>query len=77
MNHRSGLAPIITKELFARLAELNRTQGVTMLIVEQNANIALGIAHRGYVMETGRVTQTGSADDLRHDEGVRRAYLGV
>jgi branched-chain amino acid transport system ATP-binding protein len=55
--------------------ELNRN-GVTVLLVEQNARAALGIAHRGYVLETGRVVMSASAAELLADEGVRRAYLG-
>jgi branched-chain amino acid transport system ATP-binding protein len=72
-----GLAPIVTQELFARLQGLNRELGVAMLVVEQNAMLALGIASRGYVLETGRIVATGSADELASDDGVRRAYLGV
>ncbi|GAC1529411.1 MAG: hypothetical protein NVS3B12_02650 [Acidimicrobiales bacterium] len=48
-----------------------------MLIVEQNANLALGIAHRGYILDAGQITTVGTADELKNDEGVRRAYLGV
>jgi branched-chain amino acid transport system ATP-binding protein len=72
-----GLAPIVTQELFARLERLNQELGVAMLIVEQNAMLALGIASRGYVLETGRIVATGSASDLARDDDVRRAYLGV
>ncbi|MGH2614890.1 MAG: ABC transporter ATP-binding protein, partial [Thermomicrobiales bacterium] len=57
------------------LVELNR-QGTTLLLVEQNANVALSIADRGYVLETGRIVQHGTADDLLDDEDVKRAYLG-
>jgi len=71
-----GLAPIIVKSLFERFRELNRDQGTTMLIVEQNANLALDIAHRAYVLEAGETVLTGTADDLRHDDAVRKAYLG-
>jgi branched-chain amino acid transport system ATP-binding protein len=72
-----GLAPLITKELFRKLAELNREQGVSMLIVEQNAGLALEIAQRGYVLETGRIVVSGSADELENNDEVRRAYLGM
>jgi branched-chain amino acid transport system ATP-binding protein len=72
-----GLAPIITQELFRKLGELNREQGVSMLIVEQNAGLALGIARRGYVLETGRIVVSGSADELANNDDVRRAYLGI
>ncbi len=71
-----GLAPIIIQDLFERFAELNRTLGTTMLIVEQNANVALGIAQRAYVLETGQIVLEGPAEQLRHDDAVRRAYLG-
>lgn len=71
-----GLAPIVTEELFARLAEINREHGTTMLVVEQNANLALAIASRGYVLEAGKIVASGSAAELREDETVRRAYLG-
>ena len=71
-----GLAPIIVKSLFERFGELNRDEGTTMLIVEQNANLALDIADRAYVLEAGETVLTGTADDLRHDDAVRKAYLG-
>lgn len=71
-----GLAPKITEELFDRLGKINREQGTTMLVVEQNANLALAIAEKGYVIETGRIVASGSADELRSDESVRKAYLG-
>jgi len=71
-----GLAPLITQELFRRLGELNAQEGLTILVVEQNANLALDIGHRGYVLETGRIVTSGPADDLKSDEAVRQAYLG-
>ena len=71
-----GLAPIIIQDLFAKFDELNETEGVTMFVVEQNANLALDIADRAYVMEAGRIVLTGSAAELRADDAVRRAYLG-
>ena len=71
-----GLAPIIIRDLFAKFDELNEQEGVTMFVVEQNANLALDIADRAYVLEAGRVVLTGSAVDLRADDAVRRAYLG-
>ncbi len=70
-----GLAPLLVEEIFRIIQQLNE-QGVTILLVEQNARAALGIADRGYVLETGRVVLTASADDLLEDEAVRRAYLG-
>jgi branched-chain amino acid transport system ATP-binding protein len=72
-----GLAPLITQELFGRLGELNRSLGIGMLIVEQNANLALQIAQRGYVLETGRIITEGSAAELEGNDEVRRAYLGM
>ncbi|HEX2785002.1 MAG TPA: ABC transporter ATP-binding protein [Ilumatobacteraceae bacterium] len=71
-----GLAPLIIQGLFARFNELNREEGVTMLIVEQNANLALDIADRAYVLEAGRIVLSGSAAELRSNDAVRRAYLG-
>jgi branched-chain amino acid transport system ATP-binding protein len=71
-----GLAPIIVQGLFQRFDEMNESEGMTMLIVEQNANLALDIADRAYVLEAGETVMTGTADELRHDEGVRKAYLG-
>jgi len=71
-----GLAPLITRDLFDRLGEINRTEGLTMLVVEQNAGLALEIAHRGYVLETGRIVAQGTSDELAADEDVRKAYLG-
>ena len=71
-----GLAPIIIQDLFAKFDELNESEGVTMFVVEQNANLALDIADRAYVMEAGRIVLTGSAAELRADDAVRRAYLG-
>jgi branched-chain amino acid transport system ATP-binding protein len=71
-----GLAPLITRDVFERLGEINKTEGLTMLIVEQNAGLALQIAHRGYVLETGSIVASGTAEELSADEGVRKAYLG-
>jgi branched-chain amino acid transport system ATP-binding protein len=71
-----GLAPIVTQELFRTLAGINTDQGVSMLIVEQNANLALGIAQRGYVLETGAIVTSGTSDELLGNDDVRRAYLG-
>jgi branched-chain amino acid transport system ATP-binding protein len=71
-----GLAPLVTRELFARLGELNTEEGLTVLVVEQNANLALDIGHWGYVLETGRIAVQGAASELHDDEAVRKAYLG-
>lgn len=72
-----GLAPLVTQDVFERIAAVNAELGTTVLVVEQNANLALGIAQRGYVLETGTIVATGTADELRSDDVVRRAYLGV
>jgi branched-chain amino acid transport system ATP-binding protein len=71
-----GLAPLVTRELFERLGEINRETGTTMLIVEQNANLALEISSRGYVLEAGEIVASGTSSELEADEDVRKAYLG-
>jgi branched-chain amino acid transport system ATP-binding protein len=71
-----GLAPKVTQELFHRLGDINRERGITMLIVEQNANLALEIAAHGYVLETGQIVASGTANQLKSDDTVRKAYLG-
>jgi branched-chain amino acid transport system ATP-binding protein len=71
-----GLAPLVIQGLFNRFSELNQLEGVTMFIVEQNANLALDIANRAYVLEAGRIVLSGSAAELRANDAVRRAYLG-
>jgi branched-chain amino acid transport system ATP-binding protein len=71
-----GLAPLITREVFRVVTELNRKEGLAVLVVEQNAAVALGAAQRGYVLETGRVAVSGSADELKSNSAVRTAYLG-
>jgi len=71
-----GLAPLIVQDLFRRLGTINDDLGTTMLIVEQNANLALAIANRAYVLEAGEIALSGNAHDLQEDEAVRRAYLG-
>jgi branched-chain amino acid transport system ATP-binding protein len=70
-----GLAPILVQEIFDIIKELNR-QGTTILLVEQNASMALSIADRGYVLEVGRTVKCGSGAELLHDDDVRKAYLG-
>ena len=70
-----GLAPIVVRGVFDIIREINK-QGVTILLVEQNAKKALSIADRAYVLETGRITLEGKASDLLHDESVQKAYLG-
>jgi branched-chain amino acid transport system ATP-binding protein len=71
-----GLAPRIVEELFAMLRRVNRESGVAMLIVEQNATLALELAEHAYLIETGRIVMHGPAETVGADEGVRRAYLG-
>ena len=71
-----GLAPLIVDELFRIVAQLNKEEQLTVLVVEQNAEVALQVADRAYVLETGRVAVEGTADELRAHEGVRRSYLG-
>ena len=70
-----GLAPIMVESVFEKIEEINK-QGTTILLVEQNAFTALQISNRGYVIETGHVTLTGTGDELIHDDRVRKAYLG-
>ncbi|MDV3427788.1 MAG: ABC transporter ATP-binding protein [Bacillota bacterium] len=70
-----GLAPIIVKDIFNIIKEING-EGVTVLLVEQNAHMALSIAHKAYVLETGRIILSGDADKLLNDESVKSAYLG-
>jgi branched-chain amino acid transport system ATP-binding protein len=71
-----GLAPLIVRELFAIVSELNEKEGLTMLVVEQNARLALRAASRAYVLEVGRVMLEGPSDELARNEAVRRSYLG-
>jgi branched-chain amino acid transport system ATP-binding protein len=72
-----GLAPVLTKELFRILGDIAREEGTTILLVEQSANLALRLADHAYVLEGGRITASGVADELREDEAVRAAYLGA
>ena len=71
-----GLAPLITRELFDRLGHINQEEGLTMLVVEQNATLALDIGDVGYVLETGSIVTSGSAAELAANDDVRQAYLG-
>jgi len=71
-----GLSPLLTQEIFGIIARLNAEQGVTMLVVEQNAHIALATAHKGYVLETGRIVMAGAAETLRKSEDIQEFYLG-
>jgi branched-chain amino acid transport system ATP-binding protein len=72
-----GLAPLITKELFGIIKRLNEQQGLSVLLVEQNANLALEIAHHVCLLETGIIVAAGTAAALAEDDAVRRAYLGA
>jgi branched-chain amino acid transport system ATP-binding protein len=71
-----GLAPLVVQELFEILRQLNQETGVAMLVVEQNAALALDIAEHAYLLETGRIVMAGPAREIREDESVRRSYLG-
>ena len=71
-----GLAPLIIRNIFDIIRQINMERGTTVLLVEQNANLALKVAHRAYILTTGLITLSGSAADLMADEGVRKAYLG-
>ncbi len=72
-----GLAPLIIKQIFEIIKKLNEENSATIFLVEQNANQALHIAHRGYVMENGKITLSGSADDLLKNDDIQKAYLGI
>ncbi len=72
-----GLGPIFVKLIFDIIRKINTESRTTIFLVEQNAHMALKVAHRGYVMENGRITLEGSADALLHNEDVKRAYLGI
>ena len=71
-----GLAPIIIEDLFGTFEQINSDEGTTMLIVEQNANLALGIADHAYVLESGAIALEGPAAELKNDPAVQEAYLG-
>jgi branched-chain amino acid transport system ATP-binding protein len=71
-----GLAPIVTSQIYERIKSLNCQEGLSILLVEQNASMALNVAHRGYVIETGRIVMEGMTDELRASNEIQRAYLG-
>ena len=71
-----GIAPILVKTIFEKIVEINRDLGITILLVEQNANLALEVSHYGYVLETGRIILEDRSEALREDPQVRAAYLG-
>lgn len=70
-----GLAPLVVRDIFDTIVEINKT-GTTILLVEQNANMALAIAHRAYVLETGTIVKSGDAKELLNDDSIKNAYLG-
>ena len=72
-----GLAPIVVRRIFDIIKRINQESNTTIFLVEQNANLALKVAHRGYVMETGQITMTDTAEKLLSNENVRKAYLGI
>ena len=72
-----GIAPILVRTIFEKIVEINSTLGVTVLLVEQNAHMALGIAHHAYVLETGKIVIEGPASEMANNEEVKRAYLGT
>ncbi|MEI8342797.1 MAG: ATP-binding cassette domain-containing protein, partial [Verrucomicrobiota bacterium] len=71
-----GIAPILVKTIFEKIVEINRTLGITILLVEQNANLALEISHYGYVLETGNIILEDESAALRQNARVRESYLG-
>jgi len=72
-----GLAPVLVEQIFEIITRINKTNGTTILLVEQNALMALEVASRGYVMQSGTIIQSGTGDQLLNDETIRRAYLGA
>jgi branched-chain amino acid transport system ATP-binding protein len=72
-----GLAPVLTKELYRIIADIAREEGVTVLVVEQNARLALAVADHAYVLEAGTISLSGDAEQIQQEEAVQRAYLGV
>ena len=71
-----GLAPIVTSQIYAQIRDLNTKEGISILLVEQNARLALNLAHRGYVIETGRIVMEGQSAELGRSNEIQRAYLG-
>jgi branched-chain amino acid transport system ATP-binding protein len=72
-----GLAPLVTKQIFSIIKKINKEQNTTIFLVEQNANLALKTADRGYVLENGRIIMQGRADELLSNEDIQKAYLGI
>lgn len=71
-----GIAPILVRTIFQKVVEINRSQGITVLVVEQNARLALEVSHYAYVVETGRITLEGPSAEVRQNPDVKKAYLG-
>ncbi|MFZ4760600.1 MAG: ATP-binding cassette domain-containing protein, partial [Burkholderiaceae bacterium] len=71
-----GLAPLIVAEIFRIMRKINEEEKVSMLLVEQNANIALDVSHHAYLLETGRIAVSGPSQQIKNDETIRRVYLG-
>jgi branched-chain amino acid transport system ATP-binding protein len=71
-----GLAPLLVREIFENMHSINKEEGVSMLVVEQNASLALNLADYAYLLETGRVVLSGSSEEIQNDDSVRRSYLG-
>ena len=72
-----GLSPILVHTIFESIARINRELGTSILLVEQNAKVALGVAHRGYVLENGRMVMEGTRDELMNNEDLKEFYLGI
>ena len=71
-----GLSPIITREIFRLITKINQEKGISMILVEQNANLAFDFSHRAYVLETGKVVLEGASAEIKQDPAVIEAYLG-
>ena len=71
-----GLAPLLVREIFKNMHSINKEEGVSMLVVEQNASLALNLADYAYLLETGKVVLSGSSEEIQNDDSVRRSYLG-
>jgi branched-chain amino acid transport system ATP-binding protein len=72
-----GLAPLVVRDVFAIIRRLNQEEGLTIILVEQNVAVSLGLADRGYVLENGRIVMTGKGKELLADDRVRQAYVGL
>jgi len=71
-----GLAPLVVRDIFAIMRRINTEEGIGILVVEQNARLALDMAHSAYLLETGRIVLSGSSEEVRNNDAVRQAYLG-